>query len=104
MSPPEQTSLDFRPKGVPRSHRRDPDTSRVAARAMTGPHAKHHQTILAALGDERLTAHEISARTTLDPVQVNRRLSEMRELGLVERLPETRKSPAGHPAHLHRRK
>ena len=77
MSP--QTEMDFRPRGVPRSRRSDPGTSKAAARSMDGPHLAHHRAILNVLGREALTIYEIAARTNLSPVQVARRVSELRE-------------------------
>lgn len=96
-----QGELDFRAKGVPRARRTDPATSKQAARSMRSAAQTQHAAILAVLrqhGD--LTFVEIAGYLGCEPVQVARRLAELRELKLVERLPGTRPTPSGRDAHL----
>jgi len=79
----------------PRARTRDPVTSHLAAAAVTTA-AAHYTAIHDALtlygpaGKDR-----IAALAGLDPVQVSRRLPEMRKLGLVGLTGETVQSRSG---------
>ena len=79
----------------PRARTRDPVTSHLAAAALTT--ATDHYTAI----HEALTLHgpagkdRIAALAGLDPVQVSRRLPEMRKLGLVGLTGETVQSRSG---------
>lgn len=73
-----QTSLDE----LSRSRRNDPATSKDAARRARGLAGEHRRRILVALGSgQSLTAHDIATRADLLPVQVSRRLGQMRDDG-----------------------
>jgi predicted transcriptional regulator len=79
----------------PRARTRDPVTSHLAAAQVTT--ATNHYTAI----HDALTLHgpagkdRIAALAGLDPVQVSRRLSEMRKLGLVGLTGETVQSNSG---------
>jgi hypothetical protein len=79
----------------PRARTRDPVTSHLAAAQVTT--ATDHYTAI----HEALTLHgpagkdRIAALAGLDPVQVSRRLPEMRKLGLVGLTGETVQSNSG---------
>ena len=79
----------------PRARNSDPSTSHAAAAAVTT--AEDHYTII----HETLTLYGprgkdgIATMAGLDPVQVSRRLSEMRKLGLVGLTGETVQSNSG---------
>lgn len=80
VKPPEQ--------GGPHSHRRDPSTSRQAAERFkeSGKLGLHQQIVLD--GVKRCnggTHSEIAAVTSLDWLQVARRLSELQRTGCVRR-------------------
>lgn len=62
----------------------DPQTSRAAARQASGLASEHCRRILAVLRhDEALTAHDIAKRCDLDPIQVSRRLGQLRDDGHI---------------------
>ena len=67
--------------------------------------ARHQQGIIRAALERRGYAGgiytEIAADTGLQPVAVNRRYHELRQLGHAVRLKETRMTPSGRPAHVH---
>jgi hypothetical protein len=79
----------------PRARTHDPLTSKLAAAQVTTAGA--HYTVI----HDALTLHgpagkdRIAALAGLDPVQVSRRLSEMRRLGLVGLTGETVQSNSG---------
>lgn len=60
-----------------RARRRDPDTSKAAAKAAERFQASHAGRVLAALRIHPMTAKEISAHTGLSVEQVCRRLPEI---------------------------
>lgn len=70
----QQLSLTLEP---PKARRRDPDTSKAAAKAAERFQASHAGRILAALRIHPMTAGEISAHTGLSVEQVCRRLPEI---------------------------
>ena len=81
----------------PAARRSDPDTSHEAARRCTP--GSHYARILHALdflGREGGTHRELARETGLEPVQVDRRLHELRKRGVVVRLAQTRGAPAAH--------
>lgn len=86
----------------PRARAADVQTSHDAARSMVYAAQAHARRILAALEAGPATYTELAALTGLAPVQVNRRLHELRRAGVVERLTETRPTPSGREARLHR--
>ena len=87
---------------VPAARQSDPDTSHIAAASMVEGASRHAQLVLSALKTlGPATYTELATATGLAPVQVNRRLHELRRARLVERLPETRLTPSGRPARLH---
>ena len=84
-----------------RVRKTDPVTSRIAAQTMNKMDAKHQARILYALRKYGpLIAHEIADATSLDHVQVCRRLPELESDGLVFETGETRNSPSGRPARV----
>ncbi len=70
---------------VRRSRATDPQTSRDAAAQSHGLAHAHCEQILRVLNDSdrSLSAHEIAARAGLTPVQVSRRLGQMRDDGVI---------------------
>ena len=97
----EQAELDL----TPRARRRDPATSRDAAQAARRAAASHRARILAALeaaGSLGATYVELAGATGLEPVAVNRRLCELRRMGVAMRLDVTRPTPSGNRAHVYR--
>ena len=86
----------------PAARCRDPETSHAAARSMRRAADMHAHVILGALqAIGRGTYTDIAARSGLEPVQVNRRLPELRAVGLVRRLPQTAPTPSGRLAHVY---
>ena len=86
---------------APLARRRDPATSHIAAASMQAGAAAHRALILAVLRDGLPRTYvEIASATRLDPIAVARRMAELLRAGLVRRLPETRLTPSGRPAHL----
>lgn len=88
----------------PRARRTDPVTSHEAAESMVGAAKAQRKRVLLAMGSEKMTADAIDEtlevlgewpRTT-----AGRRLPELLEMGLVERLEEKRKTRSGRRAHL----
>lgn len=79
----------------PRARRHDPATSKKAAQKAMSFKAHHEGAIYAAIceAENGRTAKEIAIVTGLTDVQVNRRLSNMGERGLIER----RAVPGGKP-------
>lgn len=66
----------------------DPRTSHDAAERTVSFRAKHEAAIYAAIcemGERGATMHEIAWLTGLEPVQIGRRLSTMRDRHLIER-------------------
>ena len=66
-----------------RARRTDPSTSHAAARNAVRFAESHKDRILAALCDGPATAHQISERTGLTVVQIDRRLPELQRDGLA---------------------
>jgi len=84
-----------------RARRRDPATSKVAARESHGLAAEHRLLILRALRDggaRDWTAHEIAAACALQSVQVSRRLAQMADEGDIRWTDAVRPTPSGRPA------
>lgn len=75
-----QMALTF---AAPAARRRDPDTSKAAARRALDFAAGHYARIYAALETDG-TIYEIGQRCGLDHVAVARRLPEMAKAGLAE--------------------
>jgi len=98
-----QLEMTFREKGVPRARTSDVATSHAAAASMRSVAKSQHAAIVWCLeGHGPLTYWQIAQHLGWEPVKVARRLAELRELGQVERLPETRDTPTGRQAHLHK--
>src|SRR5260370_37043084 len=77
----------------PVARRSDPETSRIAAARMRFKAGSHRARILHALdflGPVGATHRELARETGLEPVQVDRRLVELRRLGVGARLGMTR--------------
>jgi len=90
---------------APIARRADPVTSKIAAATMREGAALQRAQVLAALerrGDAGAIYTDLAVDTGLAPVAIDRRLPELRTLGLAIRLPETRLTPSGRPAHVHR--
>lgn len=85
---------------IRRSHRHDPETSRIAAASSHGLAAEHRLLILRALRDagRDLAAFEIAERCGLTSVQVSRRLRELVDDGALIVTGYARETPAGRPA------
>lgn len=87
----------------PRSRRNNPETSKEAAKRVDEFADSHYAKILNALtcpmGKDR-----IARATSLEPIQVSRRLSELRRLGKVEMLEQTELSNAKRNERLWQRK
>jgi hypothetical protein len=82
-----------RPAEQPRARRLDPETSHEAAEKAAGFAARHEAAIFGAIhdsGPRGATAKEIARSTRLTDVQVNRRLGNMGERGLIRRNGEKR--------------
>src|SRR5262245_12779592 len=82
------TQLSLFAAPVARARKRDPETSKAAARKADGFVASHEGKIFGAIHDagaRGATYKEIAAATRLEPVAVARRLGEMGERGLIER-------------------
>lgn len=77
-----------------------PDTSREAARQSHGLAARHTALILDVLrsNDLPLSAHEIAAACHLQPVQVSRRLGQLRDDGVIVVGNRIATTPTGRPA------
>lgn len=87
---------------VRRARATDPSTSKAAARAAHGLAAEHRSTILRVMragGD--WTASEIAERCGLTPVQVCRRLAELRADGAIRETVNTRPTPSGRASQCH---
>lgn len=74
---------------MPTARRRDPSTSKEAARRSASFANNHRDRIHAALATPG-TIFDIARRTGLDHVAIARRMSEMQRMGLVERTGITR--------------
>ena len=84
----------------PRARRSDPETSRLAAESMAPAAEIHCQRILQYLrriGTINATKDEVGQAVGLDDVQAARRLSDLKDAGLVEDSGERRPSKSGHP-------
>jgi hypothetical protein len=91
-----------------RARATDPQTSKAAAAQSHGLAAAHSEAILRALACPGLndlgrslsclTAHEIASRSGLQPVQVSRRIAQLRDDGLIVAADETRVTPSGRAA------
>ncbi len=79
---------------------RDPSTSREAADRVPEFRAAHDALIFAALADNPLglTAHEVSAVTRLEPVQVSRRIKGLTLTAGVVDTGRRRLTPTGRSA------
>lgn len=89
---------------APRARRRDPAVSQTAAASMRHTAAAHRALILAwveAQGPVGGIFTEIAQGVYLEPVQVDRRLVELRRSGHLVRLDATRPTPSGRRAHVH---
>lgn len=91
---------------APRARRSDPASSRQAADSMRDSAAEHRSQILAALHDTDapLSAEQIAARVALTHVQVNRRMAELRRMGLVEITGALARTATGRHAQTYRAK
>lgn len=80
-------------------HRKnDPQTSRKAAQGALNFGGAHEHMIHHALADYGpMTASEIAKRTDLNSVQVSRRLSAMKEKGMVDLTGEKRRNAGNRP-------
>lgn len=74
---------------APAARRRDPETSKAAARRAVEFASNHHARIFEALARPG-TIHELAARCGLDHVAIARRLPEMAKGGLAEATQERR--------------
>lgn len=85
-----------------RARNSDPGTSHKAAASIDV--RKHHILILTALGQAGcpLSAEEIADASCVDYVAINRRLSELVELGEIERTEELHKNRSGRHAYRYR--
>jgi hypothetical protein len=83
----------------PRARSRDPETSQHSAARVDEFAAAHYALIWKAL-EMPGTIHELAERTSLDHVQVARRLPEMSRVRPTE---ERRPSPTGRPCRVWRR-
>ena len=89
---------------APIARRTDPVTSQLAAETMREGASHQRGQVLAALerrGFAGANYTELAEDTGLEPVAIDRRLPELRRLGLAVRLKETRLTPSGRPAHVH---
>lgn len=89
---------------TPIARRSDPKTSKIAAATMREGASLQRATVLAALerrGYAGAIYTDLAADTGLEPVAIDRRLPELRRLGHVVRLVETRLTPSNRPAHVH---
>ncbi len=68
---------------APRARRRDPETSKAAAAKAASFAVSHRNRIMAVLRDEPGTIYDLAARCGLDHVEVARRMSECKRLGLA---------------------
>jgi hypothetical protein len=99
--PEEGVSVQLDLLTQPAARRTDPATSHVAAAQVRFAAGSHRALILAALerASRRGATHrELAELTGLHPVQVDRRLIELRRLERAVRLTEIRGEP---PAHVH---
>jgi len=73
----------------------DPPTSKAAAAQAVDLAADHRRRILVALEAGPAGQTEIAARAGLDKHQANKRFSEMRRAGLIEKTGRTVRNPGG---------
>jgi predicted transcriptional regulator len=85
-----QLSLDM----APRARRSDPQTSHAAAARAASFASTHAGRIHVALTQGPATAHELSERTGLSVVQIDRRVSQMCEEGFIRVVTEDGKPVA----------
>lgn len=91
----DQLSLD----DAPRVRRKDPETSRAAAAALTpGRLSSHRWAALVALAQGPATDFELAQRTGIQQTSVGKRRLELARLGYVEDTGLRRPSPSGSPA------
>ena len=85
---------------VRRARRTDPETSRIAARESHGTASRHNGLIVDTLraNELPLSAHEIAACCGLQPVQVSRRLGQLRDDGVIVVANRIATTPTGRPA------
>jgi predicted ArsR family transcriptional regulator len=89
-----QLAIDFEPRQLARHS--DPLTSHEAAESANELQARHHRIILAALEQHGNAGKDrIAALTSLNGVQVCRRLTELERAGEIEPTGKTVKSTAG---------
>lgn len=88
----------------PRARTADPSTSHEAAARAEKFLGAHHKSILAEMGrvGVPLAAEQIGDAIGITHVQVNRRLSELRDLNKVERTEEKHKNRSGSKAYKYR--
>lgn len=77
---PRKTRFDIHP----RARKSNPDTSHEAAKRVDEFADKHKAKILKALEIKPMGKDRIARHTGLEPIQVSRRLSELRREGKVE--------------------
>ena len=89
--------LPFQPHRLAR--RKDPETSHQAANAAKGLRAAHSERILELLRSGHvLAAEQLADGLALSPVQVNRRLAELEDSGLIERTDQRHRNRSGRMA------
>lgn len=91
----------FRP---PAARATDPSTSKAAAAQASGLAADHRRRILAALEAGPAGQTEIARRAGLNVHQANKRLAEMRRVGLIERTGRNVRNAGGRSEGEYRRK
>jgi len=77
--------------------RADPVTSRVSASMAGGLRSDHQRRILDSLGQGPAGASEIATRCGLVAHQVNKRLTELGRMGLIQTTGRTVRSASGRP-------
>src|ERR1044072_9478097 len=77
-------------------------TSRGMARKIAPRHKEAHRRILAMLRDGPLNADEIAEKLGMDVLYCRPRVTEMKELGLIEETGEKRPSSRGNPMMVYR--
>lgn len=88
----------------PNYRKSDPVTSRDAGRSADKFRSEHHAAILRALSDAgcALACEQIEDRTSLDYVQVGKRMKELVTLGKIERTAEKHVNRSGRSAFRYR--
>jgi len=87
----------------PRARNSDPVTSHQAAESMMGEAQGQRANILAALTMfGPMTADELDEKLDLRDTSAGRRLPELAEMGLVERLKDMRRTRSNRQAHIWR--